>query len=507
MEDYQDILLKSLDNAGVSIPSNVFSVGDLNPETLVSICAQSLDLLDPTVHFTSALPDSLVDKFKICTDIALAIKRLGYIGDMTYYKLLYPSEEDLYKLVRFLVERLSELSNGIKMPDLKDVSSIRKLKENGKAENLKDNMKAADNNHPLEKFNDLSVHIVNDDFSDSEVKDASFSGSTKDKLTGVATRNILGAEEGESGRDVIESEESIDKKDEEPVEKVTSICNKLSETGHETEILQNQERLLMKEVNARASELEKLDQEFELLEAAAEMAFDDQHPIEFYLERLNKQVDVSKSNIVELNSQWEAFRKPLEERKRSLEESLYANIPGAQEKLQKLREIELETQSILSEIHRREVEHSNLLVDLENQPKLPSRSSYIEQIKEITKNSGKQDADIERILKETRELQLESNSIQERLHRTYAVLDEIVFREAKKTPAGRQAYRRLTSIHECFEQITEKTLMLNRVRREVADYEKKLTGMASRSLSVDKLQADLDAILKENEYLEQKRQE
>ncbi|WCJ33135.1 Coiled-coil domain-containing protein 22 [Euphorbia peplus] len=506
MEDYQELLLKSLKNAGVSFPSNVCAVGDLNPESLVSICAQSLNLLDPTtVSLTSSLPDSLVDKFKICTDISLAIKRLGYIPDLTYYQLLYPSEEDLYKLVRFLVERLAELPSGIQFPDVKDVSSIRKLEEDGKTENLKDNMKAADNNHPLEKFNGLSVRVVEEEFSDSEVKDVSFSGSSKDNLTGIATRNILVAE-GEAERDAIESEETMDKKDE-PIQEVISSCNKLSETKYETEILQNQERVLMLDVNKRTSELRKLEEELELLEAATEMAFDDQHPTEFYLKQLNEQIDVSKRNILELKSQWEAFRKPLEERKRSSEESLYANIPEGQEKLQKLREIELEKQSILSEISRRDVEHSNLLVDLENLPKLPSRTSYIEQIKEITKNSGKQDADIEGILKETRELQLESNSIQERLHRTYAVLDEVVFREAKKTPAGRQAYRRLTSIHECFEQITEKILMLDRVRREVADHEKKITGMASRSLIVDKLQADLDAILKENELLEQKRQE
>jgi hypothetical protein len=43
----------------------------------------------------------------------------------------------------------------------------------------------------------------------------------------------------------------------------------------------------------------------------------------------------------------------LEEKKRSLEESLYANSPEAQEKLQKLREVELEKQSILSEIRKR----------------------------------------------------------------------------------------------------------------------------------------------------------
>jgi len=73
-------------------------------------------------------------------------------------------------------------------------------------------------------------------------------------------------------------------------------------------------------------------------------------------------------------------------------------------------------------------ERSKLSADLENQPKLASRKSYIERVTEITKNSGKQDADIERILRETRELQLESNYIQERLNRTFAVVDETVFR-------------------------------------------------------------------------------
>ena len=37
----------------------------------------------------------------------------------------------------------------------------------------------------------------------------------------------------------------------------------------------------------------------------------------------------------------------------------------------------------------------------------------------------------------------------------------------------------------------------------MTDREKKLAAMASRSLNIDKLLADLDAIVKENEYLEQ----
>jgi YbbR domain-containing protein len=44
---------------------------------------------------------------------------------------------------------------------------------------------------------------------------------------------------------------------------------------------------------------------------------------------------------------------PLEDKKINLEESLYANIPGSQEKLQKLRELEHEKQLVLSEITKR----------------------------------------------------------------------------------------------------------------------------------------------------------
>lgn len=68
---------------------------------------------------------------------------------------------------------------------------------------------------------------------------------------------------------------------------------------------------------------------------------------------------------------------------------------------------------------------------------------------------------------------------------------------------ARQAYRLLTGIHESFEQISEKIRATDKARREVAEYEAKLVAVVSRSLNIDKLQADLDAIRKENEHLEQ----
>ncbi|KAF3944474.1 hypothetical protein CMV_029055 [Castanea mollissima] len=518
MEESQEILLNSLESLGISIPQGVSSVKDLNPTTLVSTCAQCLNLLDPTASFPTSLPsDSMADQFKICTDLATQIKNLGFVGDMSFHKFLYPSEEDLYKLIRFLVERLSELSEDRIAADVKDINDMppclekvgAKLKDlklktevpelsNAKAEDAFAGM--PDEGDPIpQKMDKKAV----DNIFCSRTGDFS-----KDKLASVLSKTDSTEEVMDAVRDTSENEETSAWRDDEDVgvfEQKGTFREQSSKIGrYETERIQNHEKVLMEKTLVKNSGLQQLEEELELLRAAAEVALDDKHPIDFYLEQLNEQVDAKKRHLVELELEWEAVRKSLEEKKKGLQESLYATNPETQEKLQKLREVELELQSTLSEIIKREEEHSKLSAELERQPKMASRSSHIQRIKEITKNSRKQDADIERILKETRELQLESNSIQERLHRTYAVVDEMVFREAKKDPVGRQAYRLLTSIHETFEQISEKTLATDRVRREMAEHEKKLAAMAARSLNVDKLQADLDAIRKENEYLERR---
>ncbi|MCI21122.1 coiled-coil domain-containing protein 22-like, partial [Trifolium medium] len=49
----------------------------------------------------------------------------------------------------------------------------------------------------------------------------------------------------------------------------------------------------------------------------------------------------------------DAVRKPLEERKKTLEESLYSDSPDAQAMLQKLREVQEEEKFISSEIRKR----------------------------------------------------------------------------------------------------------------------------------------------------------
>ncbi|KAL7217728.1 hypothetical protein ACSBR2_011043 [Camellia fascicularis] len=525
MDESLEIVEKSLANSGVSIPQGVSSIKDLTSDTLFSICAQSLRLIDPSSSFPTSLPDSMADRFKICTDLASSVTNLGFIGDISFHKFLYPSEEDLYKLVRFLVRKLSELPKEVgEVSEKRDIIASTTTKENDfKAVPSEELTKKADNRRVdlsgdgvRTRLEDLRLNSEDafvsgflethplqqkiDTEAIPEISRSSMQDSSKEDTTSVQDDNESTKRVGKSYE---ESASQMDDKHVSEIEqKLISLSKQSSEIRYKIGKLRGQEKVLVEEASAKTVEAQHQEEEHELLKSVVEMAFDDQHNADFHITQLNEQVDSRRGHLLELETQWDTLRKSLEEKKRSLKEAIYATKPESLEKLNKLKDIELEIEAVLSETKKRDGERSKLSADLENQPKLASRRSYIQRITEIAKNIRKQDADIERILKDTRELQLEYNSIQERLHRTYAVVYETVLREAKKGTVGRRALVLLTGIHESFDQIADKLLSADQMRREVGEYEAKLSALARRSFNVDKLQADLDAIRRENEFLE-----
>ncbi|KAA8527087.1 hypothetical protein F0562_008684 [Nyssa sinensis] len=384
----------------------------------------------------------MADQFRICNELASAVKNLGFCGDISFHKFLYPSEEDLYKLVRFLVERLSELSEVGITADKRNINASATIMNDDLKGTSKDWTPKADSQGV--DLNDQEVRTGLKGLRlKTEVPESSNSKISESRMPDSSGVEVTSMEIGKRS-----TEEFWDSKIDAPVNEETAVQRDdkpVSELEHKLNLLKEQSSKIR-------DEIEKL-----------------QSRVKMFMEETQK-------SVVWWNWSCNGI----------LSEHLWKR----------------KGESVLSETKRREEEHSKLSTDFERQPKLASRRSYIQRITEITKNSRKQDADIERILKETRELQLESNSIQERLHRTYAVVDETVFREAKKDPVARQAYRLLTSIHESFELISEKILATDRTRREAAEREAKLAALASQSLNIDKLQADLDAIRKENELLQ-----
>ncbi|KAH0707945.1 hypothetical protein KY290_011982 [Solanum tuberosum] len=510
MEESQDILLNSIAGSGVTIPPGVSSVKDLTPATLFSISSQALHLIDrQNSSFPASLPEnSVADRSKLCSELASAFKSLGFVGDISFHKFLYPSEEDLYELIRFLVGRLSDVEarkdvvgeskSLLKTPEEK-LDDAGLLPRKGLSERQCDPLMRMTQTPEASKESDLIPNKMEEVYNGVDIPIEGGVGSSNETSSGE--QDVLDLVEGVRRSSLRDGEHNFEYGQ---GQQSTSPCVRLPQTNCKMETLQDQKEMLVENSVSSSVQLQELQEKLDLLKAAVEMASDHNHPSGFYVNQLNDQVEVKRGKIVEMESRCIDRSKALEQKKVSLEEKLRATEPDTYVKYKKVEEIELKLEYILTEKKRREDELIELSAKAEKQPKLQPRRTYIQRVEEITKNSRKQDVDIERILKETRELQLESNSVQERLNRTHAVVDETVFREAKKDQVGQQAYRILTNIHDSFEQIAENLLATDRARREVSDYEGKLATMVSRSVDIDKMKADLDTIRRESDLLEKK---
>ncbi|KAG8380604.1 hypothetical protein BUALT_Bualt06G0033000 [Buddleja alternifolia] len=251
----------------------------------------------------------------------------------------------------------------------------------------------------------------------------------------------------------------------------------------------NHDELLRSQMTANSPELQHVDEELALLKAAVDMVFDGQHPIEYYIEQLNDQVEAKRCKLKELESEWDAIENLCKRRKQTSSSLSLPLSRGEWEAFEKQR--------------NRGEELCKLSSDLEKQPKLAPRRSYIERVNEITKNSRKQDTDIQQILKDTRELQLGGNTIQERLNRTYAIVDEKISGKPRKI----LLFDKLTGFSQtsmrALNRLLKRFLPLTEPGESAADYETKLAFISARSLNMSKLQADLDVIRKENDPLDQ----
>eukprot|EP00069_Balaena_mysticetus_P003405 bmy_16651T0 len=104
------------------------------------------------------------------------------------------------------------------------------------------------------------------------------------------------------------------------------------------------------------------------------------------------------------------------------------------------------------------------------------------------------------ILSDTKELQKEINSLSGKLDRTFAVTDELVFKDAKKDDAVRKAYKYLAALHENCSQLIQTIEDTGTILREVRDLEEQIeTEMGKKTLSnLEKIREDYRALRQEN---------
>lgn len=219
--------------------------------------------------------------------------------------------------------------------------------------------------------------------------------------------------------------------------------------------------------------------------------------------KLQALVEASAKRVVNLASQWEKHRAPLIDEHRRLKEICSTQDLESSRKLSEIKSLHDKIRVSTEEAKKKEEIYKQLVTELENLPQDASRSAYTQRILEIVSNIKKQKEEITKILSDTKELQKEINSLTGKLDRTFAVTDELVFKDAKKDESVRKSYKYLAALHENCNQLIQTIEDTGTILREIRDLEEQIeTENGSKTVAnLERILDDYKAIRQENSAL------
>ncbi|KAL3682527.1 hypothetical protein R1sor_000549 [Riccia sorocarpa] len=610
MDDAQGIVLLALQRAGVELPEDIHSVGDLRPKQLLPIYGQALALLrgSPQPDLPTEFPQQRAERFRLCADLVAAFQQLGYRGELSFHQFLYPSEADTHRLLRFLLDKLSQttsaagrgrgarrarvagriddfggskisgtvrhaltvcwdeanasasLSSGkevsgeapstgfrseLERRPSTSVDGVEKVIEWGvpfrvfplrlasqrskkqpplltlqakprswlvpsvlelNARNAEKSARLADAQlADLARHADKSVPVKTDKKVITQGKLLASGEVEVNDNRLVKEVSLENSSSADQEQRLPESAEAKQRADVSRLEKqLSTLTEEAGKVKKEVDELEATALKLEKKVKDTTEKADALEERRLLMTTAVRLALDESRPPEEVVQELELVVKEGDERLLALQSEWDAVRTRLEEKTAEAEKSFEARNSEVHNKLRQIREMRQEVKDMSAKLWAREAEEAQLSADVEKLAKGATRATYVRRITELVRNSKKQDADIARIILDTRELQRESNMSQDKLRRLHALVDEIVFRDAKKDPICRQAYKLLSGIHTNFESVVEKVLEMDKLGREITELQVKLEELEKRPLDAASVEADLEAIVAENRALERR---
>lgn len=139
-----------------------------------------------------------------------------------------------------------------------------------------------------------------------------------------------------------------------------------------------------------------------------------------------------------------------------------------------MRLLKEKEKELVEECRSKDQQYSQLVAEVQKLPKEVNRAAYTQRILEIINNVRKQKDEIDKILGDTREIQKEINTISGRLERSFAVVDELIFRDARTNETSRRAYKLLATLHSDCSELVSLVEETGAIVREIRDLEKQV---------------------------------
>ncbi|CAM5072687.1 unnamed protein product [Natator depressus] len=215
-------------------------------------------------------------------------------------------------------------------------------------------------------------------------------------------------------------------------------------------------------------------------------------------------VEGSAQRLVHLAAQWETRRGPLVDQYRRLRAARHSRQLESTRRVSEIQALHECGRSAAAEARRKEELCRQLLTELEVLPKDVSRAAYTQRILEIVGNIRKQKEEItKRSCLETRALQKEINGLMGKLDRTFAVTDELVFKDAKRDESVRKAYKYLAALHENCSQLIQTIEDAGAIQREIRDLEEQIESEGAKKTlaNLERILSDYRALRQENAAL------
>ncbi|XP_055984560.1 coiled-coil domain-containing protein 22 isoform X2 [Sorex fumeus] len=558
MEEADRILIHSLRQAGTEIPPDVQSLRAFNTEMAVEAVVRCLRVINPPVGsgLSHLLPLAMSARFRLAMSLAQACMDLGYPLELGYQNFLYPSEPDLRDLLLFLVERLptdtsedadqpagdsailfrsiggelgqqmtlSSVPSRHYIPDLENLqdtvpeklfhfSKVIMAEMNSKAE-LREYQASAQllpaskqvPEAPERATSFLECHTFQlSDFTGQDqpgnegwVLHAPCHPTQEPEAQAAAVSDVLTPEQPAQP---VPQDTQAD--EEQELEALRRELDEVERGIDEFEAVMKALGLNIEQVESECQENEQSMAEREQALRVQSQAVELLPDGPTNLAKLQMLVESSAQRVIHLAEQWEKHRVPLLEEYRHLRQLQESRELESSRRLAEIQELHQSIRAAADEARRKEDVYKQLMVELESLPRDVSRLSYTQRILEIVGNIQKQKEEITKILSDTKELQKEINSLSGKLDRTFAVTDELVFKDAKKDDAVRKAYKYLAALHENCSQLIKTIEDTGTIMREVRDLEEQIeTEMGKKTLSnLEKIREDYRALRQENANL------
>lgn len=558
MEDIDNIIIDSLKHLNCPIEDDVRSLKQFDNDMVIKALMSCIDIITPGTGLPHSMPPSMSQRLKIATNIADHIKEIGFRGDIGYQMILYCNEVEIRRLLMFLIERLPrEPDKTSQSDDSSQTTSLVKairlqLSQSLKtlwvpSEILRNGIRHTHGTTIRASFGHCNplrckdIHIPNSQQENSDglkqycvhhlsdvtkqcpykflIPSLLFNSFNNDMLEDSQVAEIVCKTEVSSkpweetvtdNASVIHQQSEIkqlisEENDKNVAESVPNIIEDLSinienikenivSLKNDLKTLESRHTKIIETKLAKEKELEISLQNLNIKSKSHALLSNKEN-----INKLKTVVDSGTQKLVELTNQWHQVQDPLLKQYKNLMVTLNVNESEAQELQERLQNAKQKCRKANEELK----EKDQLLAQLSDQysklTKQTNRSAYTRRILEIISNIKKQSNDIDKILIDTRGVQKEINTLNGQLERSFALSDEVIFRDAKQEDTARKAYKLLATMHTEYGEVVRASTDLGSIIRESRNLQEQVDTEEAREIGarLERVMADLNQVRSE----------